>query len=315
MGTSLVWARYHKTPAYSTGVSFRVAVGGATGARTPDLLHAMQMLFQLSYRPVLDIVANRCQRGWRGLPVPPRGPLRPTMGHVFIDLNADVGEGLDAADAAILPLISSANIACGGHAGDERSMARIVELALRHDVAIGAHPATLSGGSAVSTAGLSAAATCSYRPPAGTRRSARGRRDHPPPVSQLPTVHVSSAWSTDPTNRPCRPWPVTPRSDRVGLRLEGPPIAAAGLLDLASLPMLPGAIQLLPNGQPIVLMPDAPTVGGYPVPAVVAEADRRITAQLRPGDELRFEWLSREAARERARQRRTWLLDMAAALE
>jgi len=90
---------------------------------------------------VLDIVANRRQRGWRGLPVHPNVPLRPTMMYVFIDLNADVGEGLEAADAAILPLISSANIACGGHAGDERSMARTVELALRHDVAIGAHPA------------------------------------------------------------------------------------------------------------------------------------------------------------------------------
>ena len=38
--------------------------GGATGTRTPDLLHAMQMLFQLSYRPAADIVANRGEPGW-----------------------------------------------------------------------------------------------------------------------------------------------------------------------------------------------------------------------------------------------------------
>lgn len=57
-----------------------------------------------------------------------------------IDLNADVGEGLDAADAAILPLITSANIACGGHAGDLRTMRTTVGLALEHGVAIGAHP-------------------------------------------------------------------------------------------------------------------------------------------------------------------------------
>lgn len=57
-----------------------------------------------------------------------------------IDLNADVGEGLDEVDAALLPLLTSANIACGGHAGDEETMARVVELALRHGVAIGAHP-------------------------------------------------------------------------------------------------------------------------------------------------------------------------------
>ncbi len=59
---------------------------------------------------------------------------------VWIDLNADVGEGFDGADQAILPLVSSANIACGGHAGDADSMRRTVGLAMRHGVAIGAHP-------------------------------------------------------------------------------------------------------------------------------------------------------------------------------
>ena len=58
-----------------------------------------------------------------------------------IDLNADIGEGLDAVDAQLIGSISSANIACGGHAGDAASMARTVALALEHTVAIGAHPA------------------------------------------------------------------------------------------------------------------------------------------------------------------------------
>ena len=62
------------------------------------------------------------------------------MADVRIDLNADVGEGLDAADAAIIPLLTSANIACGGHAGDERTMRATVALALEHGVAVGAHP-------------------------------------------------------------------------------------------------------------------------------------------------------------------------------
>ena len=57
----------------------------------------------------------------------------------YIDLNCDMGEGLTT-DAAIFPFISSANIACGGHAGDEETMRRTVELAIRHGVAIGAHP-------------------------------------------------------------------------------------------------------------------------------------------------------------------------------
>jgi len=63
-----------------------------------------------------------------------------TMTDVRIDLNADVGEGLDAVDEAILPLITSANIACGGHAGDSRTMRATVSLAIEHDVGIGAHP-------------------------------------------------------------------------------------------------------------------------------------------------------------------------------
>src|SRR5689334_12166604 len=56
-----------------------------------------------------------------------------------VDLNCDLGEGAGH-DAALMPLISSANIACGAHAGDETTMHRTVELALRHSVAIGAHP-------------------------------------------------------------------------------------------------------------------------------------------------------------------------------
>jgi UPF0271 protein len=56
-----------------------------------------------------------------------------------LDFNCDLGEG-DADDAAIIPLLSSANIACGGHAGDAATMQATVALCLRHGVAIGAHP-------------------------------------------------------------------------------------------------------------------------------------------------------------------------------
>ncbi len=57
----------------------------------------------------------------------------------FIDLNCDLGEGAGH-DAELMPLITSANIACGGHAGDGPTMRTAVELALQHGVAIGAHP-------------------------------------------------------------------------------------------------------------------------------------------------------------------------------
>jgi UPF0271 protein len=56
-----------------------------------------------------------------------------------IDLNADVGEGCGF-DDELVPLVSTANIACGAHAGDEATMRDAVALALRHGVAIGAHP-------------------------------------------------------------------------------------------------------------------------------------------------------------------------------
>lgn len=57
----------------------------------------------------------------------------------YIDLNCDMGEGMDT-DAAIMPFISSANIACGYHAGDQDTIIRTVTLALAHNVAVGAHP-------------------------------------------------------------------------------------------------------------------------------------------------------------------------------
>lgn len=56
-----------------------------------------------------------------------------------IDLNCDIGEGMPN-DAELMPLISSANIACGGHAGDNSSIRRTIDLAITHNVAIGAHP-------------------------------------------------------------------------------------------------------------------------------------------------------------------------------
>lgn len=56
-----------------------------------------------------------------------------------IDLNCDLGEGCGN-DELLMPLISSANIACGFHAGDDDTMKRTIDLAVRHGVAIGAHP-------------------------------------------------------------------------------------------------------------------------------------------------------------------------------
>lgn len=61
------------------------------------------------------------------------------MGGFSIDINADLGEGIGN-EVQLMPLISSCNIACGGHAGDENTMQEVVELAVEHKVKIGAHP-------------------------------------------------------------------------------------------------------------------------------------------------------------------------------
>jgi UPF0271 protein len=57
-----------------------------------------------------------------------------------LDLNADVGEGDPRSDEALLPLVTSANIACGVHAGDAHTMRTTVAMAMRYRVAVGAHP-------------------------------------------------------------------------------------------------------------------------------------------------------------------------------
>ncbi|MFZ2502644.1 MAG: biotin-dependent carboxyltransferase family protein, partial [Nocardioides sp.] len=84
---------------------------------------------------------------------------------------------------------------------------------------------------------------------------------------------------------------VAPDSDRVALRLSGMPLTRSGALELPSEGILWGAVQVPPRGQPLIFLADHPVTGGYPVVAVVAEADLDRCAQLRPGEELRFRWL------------------------
>jgi len=81
---------------------------------------------------------------------------------------------------------------------------------------------------------------------------------------------------------------ISASSDRMGYRLEGPAIAPSQAATLPSEAACPGAIQIPDGGAPIVLMPDGPTVGGYPKIAVVMRADLRCLAQYLPGREVRF---------------------------
>jgi biotin-dependent carboxylase-like uncharacterized protein len=81
---------------------------------------------------------------------------------------------------------------------------------------------------------------------------------------------------------------VTAQSNRVGVRLDGPALTRRRQGELASEGMVTGALQVPPNGLPIVFLADHPTTGGYPVAAVLAAADVARAAQLRPGQRVRF---------------------------
>jgi allophanate hydrolase len=81
---------------------------------------------------------------------------------------------------------------------------------------------------------------------------------------------------------------VGPLSDRAGCRLSGPPLTHRDQGEILTDGMVPGCIQVPPDGQPIVMMGDGPTTGGYPKIATVVSADLPGLAQLAPGDRLRF---------------------------
>lgn len=83
-------------------------------------------------------------------------------------------------------------------------------------------------------------------------------------------------------------WTVTDQTNRVGLRLDGQPLARSITSELPSEGAVRGAIQIPASGLPVVFLADHPITGGYPVVAVVRDADLDSLAQLRPGDELRF---------------------------
>ena len=80
------------------------------------------------------------------------------------------------------------------------------------------------------------------------------------------------------------PWAVDPTSNRVGVRLRGPDLERSHEGELAPEGLVTGAIQLTPAGELVVFGPDHPVTGGYPVVAVVDDADLAGVAQLRPGD-------------------------------
>lgn len=133
--------------------------------------------------------------------------------------------------------------------------------------------------------------------PVGTDAATEVRVDAVPPSSydERVVVHVvrgpRDAWVRDVDRLVEQVWRVDAASDRVGLRLGGEPLTpVAEKGELPSEGALRGAVQVPPDGRPVVFGPDHPVTGGYPVVAVVVDADTDRLAQLRPGEELGFRW-------------------------
>jgi antagonist of KipI len=100
---------------------------------------------------------------------------------------------------------------------------------------------------------------------------------------------------------------VSPLSNRMGYRLEGTRVAETPTGELISTAVPTGAIQVPPMGQPILLMHDHATTGGYAIAATVITADLPLAGQLAPGDWVEFEACSIDAARTALRAREAML--------
>ncbi len=101
---------------------------------------------------------------------------------------------------------------------------------------------------------------------------------------------------------------VTPRSDRMGLRLRGPVIGHRTAYEIPSEGIAPGSIQVPGNGQPILLLVDRQTVGGYAKIATVASVDLPRCGRLRPGETVRFTAIERAEAERLRRQQEACLI-------
>lgn len=110
------------------------------------------------------------------------------------------------------------------------------------------------------------------------------------------------------------PFTVSVRSNRMGYHLEGPAIRRSVSHELLSTAVTPGTVQVTGDGSPLLLMADCQTTGGYPRIAQVAAVDMPLCAQLKPGDAIFFNEISRNEAEKLYIQRENQLKKLAVAL-
>ena len=108
---------------------------------------------------------------------------------------------------------------------------------------------------------------------------------------------------------------ISQSADRMGMRLDGPVLKHRRGWDIVSDAIATGAIQVPGSGQPILLLADHQTTGGYPKIATVASADLPVVGRRRPGDPLRFVAVTVEAAEALCRDAERWLTEIVTRLE
>ena len=143
-----------------------------------------------------------------------------------------------------------------------------------------------------------------YLPPAFTRKSSRCIRTVRGPQSS----HFSEAGLDSFFNNAFR---VRRNSDRMGYRLGGNPIEHCGDGNIISEPVVPGCVQVPAGGEPIVLMADCGTVGGYPKIATVITVDLGQLAQFAPGTEFIFDEVSVEESQQLLREQEHLIAQLA----
>jgi antagonist of KipI len=210
-----------------------------------------------------------------------------------------------------LPLWTPVEVKAGTaiRCGPTRSGARCY-LAVRGGIAVprvmgsaSTHLATGVGGRALRRGDLLPVGDAAVRRP----RAPAG----PPPFSRTGALRVTRGpqadWFGDELRRGA--WIASEESNRMGLRLRGEPIPSpAGHMLTEGVPL--GAVQVPPGGQPIILFVEHQTTGGYPKPANVISADFWRLGQLRPRDQVGFEFVTIEQALALLRETEEWLYSL-----
>jgi biotin-dependent carboxylase-like uncharacterized protein len=139
---------------------------------------------------------------------------------------------------------------------------------------------------------------------AGTRLPIGAQTGTPAAIDQAPVASVPDEivlrvlpgprddWFTGESRRRfgAVTYTVSPQSNRIGLRFDGPALDRENDAELPSEGMVRGAVQVPPDGRPVLFLADHPVTGGYPVIGVVEPADVDLAAQARPGQPVSFRW-------------------------